>query len=174
MSYFSVCGVRACWLTILHQNSPITWCLWTTKSSAHWGKKHHFSAGVLFCIHYCRLCFSPQMFSQLHFRLLTITNMFLSDWSEVTNLWKTAEHSWHTEVWLSKGKRMSPSLHSSHTNPLAWQRYIHTQTHTKWVRKSGFHRGYTPCTPLASNKVAIKCLWPHDKTATSSQIKRSH
>lgn len=38
MSYFSLCGVRACWLTILHQNSPITWCLWTTKSSAHWGK----------------------------------------------------------------------------------------------------------------------------------------
>lgn len=28
-----------------------------------------------------------------------------------------------TEVWLSKGKRTSPSLQSSQTNPLAWQRW---------------------------------------------------
>lgn len=47
---------------------------------------------------------------------------------EFSYLWKTAEHSWQTEVWLSKGKRMSPSLHSSHTNPLAWQRCTHTNT----------------------------------------------
>lgn len=39
-----------------------------------------------------------------------------------SNLWNTAEHSWQTDVWLSKGNKMSPSLHSSHTNPLAWHR----------------------------------------------------
>lgn len=36
-----------------------------------------------------------------------------------TNLWKTAEQSVHTDVWLSKGKSTSPSLQSSHTKPLA-------------------------------------------------------
>lgn len=39
-----------------------------------------------------------------------------------TNLWKTAEQSLHTDVWLSKGKSTSPSLQSSHTKPLAWHR----------------------------------------------------
>lgn len=55
----------------------------------------------------------------------------------LTNLWKTAEQSWQTEVWLSKGNRMSPSLQSSHTNPLAWQRYKYTHGHKPliWHRK---------------------------------------
>lgn len=43
--------------------------------------------------------------------------------SREPDLWKTAEQSWHTEVWLSNGKRISPSLHSSHTKPLAWHRW---------------------------------------------------
>lgn len=40
-----------------------------------------------------------------------------------TNLWKTAEQSLHTDVWLSKGNSTSPSLQSSHTKPLAWHRW---------------------------------------------------
>lgn len=45
-----------------------------------------------------------------------------------THLWKTAEQSAHTDVWLSNGNSTSPSLQSSHTNPLAWHRWQERET----------------------------------------------
>lgn len=60
------------------------------------------------------------------------------------NLWKTAKQSWQREVWLSNGKRMSPSLHNSHMKPLAWHFWwyknerVKTEMLAQWHSRTDF------------------------------------
>ena len=98
-----------------------------------------------------------------------------------THLWKTAEQSRHTEVWLSKGNSTSPSLQSSHTKPLAWHRWGWgwrpgcqrcSQEHAApphpggWARRRRAHRG------APTSQSSLMCLAKSVWVSVSEQPRR--